>query len=66
MAFSKTVNYIHKLVLGSKESVLKFNGLGDIPFFKRVFTLHCLQNAKIAFTDILIFKISRGGYPTFP
>ena len=32
LAFSKTVNYIHKLVLGPKESVLKFNGLGDIPF----------------------------------
>ena len=57
---------MHKLVLGPKDSVLKFNGLGDINFFKPVFTLHFPQNAKIAFTDTLIFKISRGGYPHFP
>ena len=57
MTLSKTVNYAHKLVLGPKKSILKFNGLSDIPFFKPVFTLHYPQNAKIAFTDNLIFKI---------
>ena len=71
VTFSKTVNYIHKLVSAPKRSILKFNGLGNIHIFKfafgcLVFTSYCLQNAHNAFSDNLIFKISLGACPHFP
>ena len=40
MTFSKTVNYIHKLVSAPKKSILKFNALSNIHIFK--FAFGCL------------------------